>query len=406
MLKILYFFIFPILLLYPYGILDGIYLNYGYIIFVFLCFIFFDKNKISLKFNNNFFLSLFLVIIIADFVSLQISPVQSTFNYFASSFRFLIYFLIATILISTTKNIQDLKFWLRSYFVAYSLSLLIIILDSFKIPLIGLLFRVTSFKDLNTLDIYYRAYGSYLSPISAGTFIVNSMIIILPLFTSNIKLSKSLKALAFFLIIVSIVSLMATASRTAIVALFALFVFLAMTSKHRFKFLFLFFLIVTILINIEFIKPFIDNIYLRTARNTNFNQSLLEGSGRLDTYKNSLRLFFDARTYFFGVGPAEYSKGDENFSYAHNGFLTIILCYGFIGMGLFIYIIKKLFKSIKSITINPLKSYAVKYFWYFLTVNAVMFITSDGPVTHFWLIYFVFFSYLFFAFSNVAYQKI
>ncbi len=405
MLKILYFFIFPILLIYPYGILEGTYLNYVYIIFVFICFVFFDKNRISFKFNNIFFLSLFILIIIADFVSFQITPTQNAFNYFASSFRYLLYFFIATILISTTKNFQDLKFWLNSFFVAYFLSLILIILDSFKIPLVGLLFRVTSFEDLNTLDIYYRAYGSYLSPISAGTFIVNTMILIVPLFTSNIKLSKSLKVFGILLLIFSIVSLIATASRTAIVALGVLFLFLATTSKHRFKFLFFLLLLIIIVINVEFIKPFIQNIFLRTTRNTNFNQSLLEGSGRLATYKNSLRLFFDVRTFFFGVGPAEYSKGDESFSYAHNGFLTIILCYGLIGMGLFIFIIKKLFKSIKYIKENSIKSYASKYFWYFLIINAVMFIASDGPVTHFWLIYFVFFSYIFYANSNVIYQK-
>ena len=175
MLRFLYFFIFPIILVYPNGLFAGTYLNYIYTIFVFFTFLIFDKkNKFKFTIVNKFFLLLFLIVLIGNMSSSLIRYDIELLDYLSSTLRYFIYFVISTLLISTSRNERDFKFWTKSFLFGYGLSLVVLILDSFRINWIETVFKVTSFEERNTLEIYFRAFGAYLSPISAGIFILNS----------------------------------------------------------------------------------------------------------------------------------------------------------------------------------------------------------------------------------------
>ena len=398
MLRFLYFMIFPVMLVYPNGLLANTYLNYIYVVFVFICFLVFERgNKFYFTIVNSFFFFLFLIILFANLWSMLINTSIPEFNYIASTFRYLSYFFIAHILVNTTQNSRQFRFWVISFFVAFSLSLLLVVLDDLRYNWIEATFQIIPFRDRNTLDIYFRAYGAFLSPISAGIFILNSLLLTSTLLLTKVIKQKIEKILLWILSIISIVAIVMTASRTSLVGLIASGLIMLVFSKSRIRLIFILLLFVTIVYQIGFLDNYIDNIALRNMDETSSGKSALEGSGRVATALNSIKLFFGERTLLFGVGPSEYSVGDGTYSMAHDGFLSLLFCHGFFGVVLFFSIIMKLHNVItkKQMSLmNISKAHFLKmYFYLFIITNAITFISSDGPVTHFWLLYLLFFIY-------------
>jgi len=398
MLRFLYFMIFPILLAYPNGLLANTYLNYTYIVLVFLCFLIFEiGNKFRFTILNRFFFFLFLIVLIANVWSIHLNNEIGFFNYTASTLRYLSYFFISHILVNTTKTEKQFRFWVNSFFFGFSMSLLIVLLDALRIPWIETTFQLFSFEETKIPEIYFRAYGAYLSPISASVFILNSFLLTISMLLTKVTANKKEVIILWSLSIISIIAIILTASRTSLVALFAAIIIIILFSKSRFKFIFITLTLIIIIYKTGLLNHYFENIILRSINETSYGQSALEGSGRIETAVNSIRLYFGERTFYFGVGPSEYSFGDKVFSLAHNGFLSLLFCYGFAGVILFCIALISLFKSIyiKRSRINNFKynKFIKLYFSLFFLINIITFISSDGPVTHFWLIYLLFFMF-------------
>lgn len=395
MLRWLYFLIFPVFLAYPNGLLANTYLNYVYIVFVFISFMLFDKKKrIRFTVTNKFFVALFCIILVANLCSSLIKYDIDFFNYLSSSLRYLTYVLISTIMVSTVSNGTDFRFWIKSFLFGFSLSLIILYLDSYRVLWIDPIFKIISFEELDTLDIYFRAYGAYLSPISAGIFILNAFFLTTALLVTNVIVHKKEKLTLWLFTILSVIGIVMTASRTSLVALGTSIVFLVLFSKNRIKFIFISVFAIIIIYQSGILESYIENVTLRSETEMSGGKSALEGSGRVDTVLNSIRLFFNERTFFFGVGPSEYALGDGTYSLAHNGFLSVIFCYGLMGVVLFFRTGRNLYKLVfsnKSRVSNGHDKFMKLYLGLFVIGNFITFISSDGPVTHFWLVFFIFF---------------
>lgn len=397
MLKFLYFLIFPLLLAYPNGLLEGTYLNYIYICFTFAVFVLFDKRKFKIELFKSFYFILFLIVILANIISINTDEryVITDFLYISDVLRYLSFFLLFTLMVCTTDNNDDLFFWIKSFFLGYTLSIILILLDSSRVLWVESIFKTSSFEEANTLDIYFRAYGAYLSPISAGIFILNMITFILAVIVSKVVTTSKIQIYLYILLVVSVLALISTASRTALVGFAVMLLCVILFTKNKFKYLVAIGIVSVIVYQFDSVQFYIENITIRTEGEAGGGQSALEGSGRIDTFIHSMQLFFNERIFLFGVGPTEYNLGDgTNFSYAHNGYLSILLCYGLSGMLLFIVSIKKLINVIINPASNYWSSFLRIYISFFIISNAVTFISSDGPVTYFWLLFLVFFSYI------------
>jgi hypothetical protein len=355
-----------------------------------------NKGVFNVNLVSAFFWSLFLIVFAGNLFSMIHQKDIELTDYFVTILRYLSYFVLAMLLLLVTKKKSDLQFWVKAFLVCYFLSLILIILDSFKVPFVEPVFKVITFESYNTLDIYFRAYGAYLSPISAGIFIMNVLVVLLTYLFFNEKKESRWNVFYIVLIITaSIVCLIMTASRTAILGFLVLLLLLVWESKRKWSILFFGVLVGAVIYQSGLIDVYIENIIMRNEKESATSTNILEGSGRLDTLKNSIRLFFDYRFFLTGVGPSEYNKGDGVYSLAHNGFASVLFCYGIIGFIVFYRFIKKMYLlSVKQ------NNYVKNVFRIFMIVNLVTFLSSDGPVTHFWLVSFVIFVSYIYLISN------
>lgn len=403
LINVLYYLLFPMILVYPHNLFEGLYLNYVYVVVVSVIFILFDKNRrFSRGLFEPFFLGLFLVVGAANLISEIYHPLWPTASYLSSSFRYLSFFLVSLVICCTSTSKERVLFWLRSFYFTLAVSLTIIFLDANKSMVIQRLYRVVSFESLNTSDIYFRAYGAFLSPISAGIFLLNSFILSVSLYVSKVFKARKYNLFLLVVSVASIAGIVVTGSRTSLVGLLVSFSLLIIITKRIRLFFLIFILLFITYQETSFIRPFIENIEVRNENNTKYTSNILEGTGRLSTYENAIRLFFGPRTFFTGVGPTEYNYGDNIFSYAHNGFLSLILCYGFIGLLLFVALFRGVYKKVQNILARGRSEVAVFFqifFWIYLITNCVTFISSDGPVTYFWILFLVLFVWIFRTFN-------
>ena len=395
LIKFIYFFLFPLLLAYPNKLFEGKFINYIYIFVCFGLFMFLNRNK---SFHGNkiisFFWCLFLIVLVANVFSSVLSYTIDISDYIASTLRYLSFFILTLFLFISTKNKYDLLFWIKSFLLGFVLSLIIILLDSYKIEFVEPTFKITTFESQETLDIYFRAYGAYLSPVSAGIFLVNTFVIInTTMLYLNFK--RSVTALLYCILFLIIICIFMTASRTALLGLVVYLLLIALRSKQRIKILIIFLLAGVFIYYSGIIDVYLENILLRNERESEISDNMLEGSGRIDTFFNSFKLYLDWRTLFFGVGPSEYSKGNGIYSLAHNGFFSIIFCYGLVGLICFYNL---LFFIYSKIAIN---TFSKNIFIYYISINAVCFIASDGPVTYFWMINFIVFLFFLYKFNDM-----
>lgn len=360
----------------------------------------FFQNKNGVKSNKitSFFGCVLLLVHIANVFSAISSFTVESSDYIATTLRYLSYFVLTSFLFNTTKSQYDFYFWIKSFLFGFLLSLIVIILDSNRVGFVEPVFKMTTFESKETLDIYFRAYGAYLSPISAGVFLLNTFVI-LNTTMLYVKFKKKITIVLYGILFLTVVCIFMTASRTALVGLVFYLLLATLQSKQRVKILLIAAVASLAIFYSGIIDVYIENILIRNERDTHASQNVLEGSGRFDTFIYSLKLYFDWRTFFFGVGPSEYSKGDGIYSLAHNGFLSVLLCYGVIGFILFYRVLKFIYSQVFNNT------FLKKLFYYYLIVNSICFISSDGPVTHFWMINFIVFLYFIFIYAKMKKLK-
>jgi putative inorganic carbon (HCO3(-)) transporter len=202
---------------------------------------------------------------------------------------------------------------------------------------IGLVRATASFKDSNTLGIYLSA----LTPLILG----------LSLYYFKYKEKIAILSVS----ILSLVGIALTYSRPTLLAIFVVLFFLGFIKKDKFLISLLFVIILT--------SPFILPRSVKNwARDVSYNPlRLMCNDDRIAIYRHSLNMIKDHP--LIGVGANTYMKNYKKYKespeyrgvitsdyiYAHNNFLHMAAEIGLIGLGIFVWLLYKLFMECANI---------------------------------------------------------
>jgi putative inorganic carbon (HCO3(-)) transporter len=202
---------------------------------------------------------------------------------------------------------------------------------------IGLVRATAAFKDSNILGIYLSAFAPLI-------------------FGLNLYYFKNKQKLAFiFVSLIALIGIILTYSRPTLLAIYAVLFFLGVARKDK--------ILISLLIIFTLISPFILPKSVKNwAREVEYNPfRFICNDDRIAVYRNSLNMIKDHP--FIGLGANTYMKNykkyrepveyrnivTKDYMYAHNNFLHMAAEIGLIGLGLFIWLLYKLFMECKDI---------------------------------------------------------
>jgi hypothetical protein len=396
----------PFTFLYPYGLFPKLYLNYIYIILCFLL-LFITKRKICYNYAAvKIFVFLFLGNLIACTISLISNNITIT-QFYAGVNNELSPLLLSIIICNS--NILSSSFPNFKKVVLYTFIFVsvIIFIDGFFSPVWLYKLFYNSYENnemlVNALEksSFHRACGSLLSPVMAGTF---SATIILYSFSYVIHNQRKIFCSA--LGILGFLCLLLTTSRTAILSLLITILYYCCFINRSFLKLFLIISLLSISIfvisneiNNSVILGLLNNL---NERNGNLNSGLFEGTGRYDTFIYALYYKFDMRCLFCGIGDSEYSIAVNGFSFAHNGFLSILIPKGIWGCVCYFYLYKIYLKrtSNKSLVFKSYPYFDFLKLW--LIFSLLTFLSADLPMSLFWAFLLV----IFLSYFDCLYKRL
>lgn len=363
--------IFPVIFLYPQGIFYGSYFNYLFIIVIstISCIRGFTINEAS-----KYLFALFLLNLFSNIISLIIGNINLDLFIKGNTIT------LCTMLVAFSTSKKDLPLLLYSIYVTSLIVVILICIDGLVSPSwMYTLFSVKEENELTTGSMYYRAVGPLLSPVSAG-FFCSSVIVF---FFAKMHYSK-VKILDLMFLFTASLALFLTTSRTSFIALGLAIIYYFTVIKFNIKII-----ISIIIIGITF--SIYSNKYLSSqienlkTRNEQLNENPLKGTGRLETINSALENKFDIRCFFWGIGSSQYSiVENKEFSLAHNGFLSIFLPMGIIGLILYYKITKYLYQQWRiniELSIKKNTIYLFSRLWVILFLGT--FFSSDAPITMF-----------------------
>ncbi len=198
---------------------------------------------------------------------------------------------------------------------------------------IGLVRATAAFKDSNILGIYLSA----LAPLVFGLTLY--------------YYQKEKKALMLMVSFVALVGIALTYSRPTLLAIYIALFFLGIARKDK--------RMVILLITLLLIAPFLLPKSVKDwAKEANYNPfRFMCNDDRIAVYRNSLNMIKEHP--FTGLGVNTYMKNYKNYRepveyrgivtkdymYAHNNFLHMAAEIGLIGLGIFIWLLYKLFRQ-------------------------------------------------------------
>jgi len=202
---------------------------------------------------------------------------------------------------------------------------------------IGLVRATAAFKDSNTFGIYL----SGLAPLIFGL---------------AIYCRKGREKILFILIsLIVLIGIILTYSRPTLLAIYLALLFLGMAKKNR--------VLVTFLILFLLASPFILPKSVKDwAKGVDYNPfRFMCNDDRIAVYRNSLHMIKEHP--FIGLGANTYMKNykkyrepveyrnivTKDYMYAHNNFLHMASEIGLLGLGIFIWLLYKLFRECRRI---------------------------------------------------------
>jgi putative inorganic carbon (HCO3(-)) transporter len=202
---------------------------------------------------------------------------------------------------------------------------------------IGLVRATASFKDSNVFGVYLSAIAPLIFGLALYYF-------------------KNKKKIVIFLVsFIALVGILLTYSRPTLLAIYIALFFLGIVRKDR--------VLIGFLIILTLISPFIlPKSVKEWAKEVQYNPlRFMCNDDRIAVYRNSLNMIKDhpfvglgANTYMKNYkkyrGPVEYRNiVTKDYMYAHNNFLHMAAEIGLIGLGIFIWLLYKLFRECKNI---------------------------------------------------------
>ena len=328
--------VFPVVFLYPQGLLYGTYLNYAYVL---LCAVLLYSLRTGYveSFSFEFYKRLFILNLFANSVALLLAKIN-VMQFISGNASMICAVCLNFIIAAIPKEKEDImKKMIQITIIAV---LLLIILDGIWKP--SWMYPLYYFKGSTNLEVlftfHHRAIGPLLSPAMAGFFCVTIIVYSFVYLAYHKWWSLSYIALFIF----SSLGLLLTASRTSMLALAIMFLFTFVFYRVRKKVSIICLctaVIVAIsLSDLSFLNDIVQNL---TYRETQISNGVFEDTGRMAAIISALQNKFDARCLLWGIGSAEYSTVEgSSFSLAHNGLLSIFLPFGVAG----IYLHYKLYK--------------------------------------------------------------
>lgn len=372
--------IFPVIFLYPQGILYGTYLNY---IYVAMCafILFLIRRSFHRTFALIFFSSVFLLNFFSNVISLFLGRIDYLMVINGSAPFFL--GLCVSYIISNFP-VDKLHYLKISVFITFIFTLFLILLDGTTKPSwMYPIFYIHKNKVLTDLvsTFHHRAIGSLLSPVMSGFFCVT----IMTYSFVQVVYSKRYKYFHIGLLGVSAITMLLTTSRTAMLALALMLIcFLLFFPKDRKSRSNLIFLLLAVIIFLSVLNfSFLNDAFVNLQhRDKQFSTGVFQGTGRAATFSSALKYKFDSRCLVWGIGTAEYSIVENTkFSLAHNGFLSIFLPLGLMGV---IFYTMMFYRYIRlsfqqyTLVINLFIS-----MWCILSIGT--FLSADLPVSFFYI---------------------
>lgn len=368
--------VFPIVFLYPQGLLYGTYLNYAYVL---LCAIllYLLRTEYFVGFSFEFYKRLFILNLFANSVALLLAKIN-LMQFISGNASILcavcLNFIVAAI---PKEEVDTMKKIIQITTIGV---LLLIILDGLWKP--AWMYPLYYFKGTTEFEVlftfHHRAIGSLLSPAMAGFFCVT--IIVYSFVYLIYHKWWSLSYITLF--ILSSLGLLLTASRTSMLALAIMFLFTFIFYRVRKKVSIICLCIAAIatisLSDLSFLNDIVQNL---AYRDTQLSNGVFEGTGRMAAINSALQNKFDARCLFWGIGSAEYSIVEgTSFSLAHNGLLSIFLPFGVAG----IYLHYKLYKHYLIFRDNEyLKDIYPLFVSLWIVTLMGTFFSADMPLSYF-----------------------
>lgn len=202
---------------------------------------------------------------------------------------------------------------------------------------IGLVRVTASFIDANLLGIYLSGF----SP----------LIYALALYYGKVKEKISLGLVSLF----SLIGILLTYSRPTYLAIYIVFFFYFLIKKDK--------MLILLLILVTLIFPLVvPQSFKNWAKEVEYNPlRMMCNDDRIAVYRNSLRMI--QAHPFIGVGTNTYMKNYKNFKespeyrnivtpdtmYAHNMYLHMAAEIGLVGLGIFFWLLFKLFRLMKDL---------------------------------------------------------
>ncbi len=275
----------------------------------------------------------------------------NSINYFdtlkGGAFRLIEYILIFFVMVEEVKDPRHI----RMIVFAISTGLILASFDSIWQVLtgrdfirgyapvinIGLVRATAAFKDSNLLGIYLSAFAPLILGLSLYYF-------------------KNKQKLIFtFVSLIALIGIILTYSRPTLLAIYIVLFFLGIAKKDK--------AIIALLIIFTLISPFILPKSVKNwAREVEYNPfRFICNDDRIAVYRNSLNMIKDHP--FIGLGANTYMKNykkyrepieyrnivTKDYMYAHNNFLHMAAEIGLIGLGIFIWLLYKLFMECNNI---------------------------------------------------------
>ena len=202
---------------------------------------------------------------------------------------------------------------------------------------IGLVRATAAFKDSNILGIYLSAFAPLIFGLGLYYF------------------SQKKKAVMWGLSFIALVGILLTYSRPTLLAIYVVLFFLGVARKDK--------ILISLLIIFTLLSPFLlPKSVKKWAKDVEYNPlRFMCNDDRLAVYRNSFNMIKDHP--FIGLGantfmknykkyrePVEYRNiVTKDYMYAHNNFLHMAAEIGLIGLGIFIWLLYKLFMECKNI---------------------------------------------------------
>lgn len=320
-------FVIPVFFLFPRGVGNGHYLHYVYIL---ICafILYFSRHKLIKNRALKFYVSLLLLDIFANSFSFIVGEIPLSL-WIARETPLV----IATCMAFIISNFDEgnLRVLRSVIYVTFILALFLVILDgTIKPNWIYELFYVKDSKDIELIDsIFHRAVGSFVTPYMAGIFCATLVLFSI----CNILFVRKI-IYNVLLFVFGSIGLILTASRTSMLALFLAILFLLFFYKVKNKRNILILSVVCLLLvvtsDLSFLNDIIENLMNRNAQ---LEEGIFKGTGRLAAFNSVIENKLDFRCLFWGIGLAKYSIVEgTGFSLAHNGFLSIIIPFGLLGL--------------------------------------------------------------------------